>query len=134
MDDGLAELREHAAWHGRKGSYGSDAVRLNERILELDPTDVTALLRLIRCHEEADEWLSVHAGYTRLLDLGVGDEARIQEKLAETNERAAERAEAHRQAEARARERRAREEESRRQLDAGGLRSRVLPARTRTAA
>jgi tetratricopeptide (TPR) repeat protein len=117
MDDGLAELREHAAWHGRKGSYGSDAVRLNERILELDPTDVTALLRLIRCHEEADEWLSVHAGYTRLLDLGVGDEARIQEKLAETNERAAERAEAHRQAEARARERRAREEESRRQLD-----------------
>ena len=116
MTDELKTLRERAARHGRKGSYGRDAVALNERILALDPADATALLRLIRCHEEAGDWLSAHECYAELLALGVGDEGRIRAKLEETHERAAAQIPARREAEARERDRQAREAERQRKL------------------
>lgn len=105
----LQELEERAAVHGRQGSYGPAAVSLNERILVLDPGNLTALFRLVRCHTEREDWLAAHDSYRRLLGLGVGDPALIQEKLKEMQDRAAEQAVADRQAEERAREQRERD-------------------------
>lgn len=105
----LQELEERAAVHGRQGSYGPAAVSLNERILKLDPGNLTALLRLVRCHTECEDWQAAHDSYRRLLELGVGDPARIQEKLKETQDRAAEQVEAERQGEECARKKRERD-------------------------
>jgi tetratricopeptide (TPR) repeat protein len=116
VTDELHKLEEQAARQGRKGFYGPSAVILNERILELDSGNVSARLRLARCHSEAGNWLGAHECYRQLLALGVGDAALIDEKLKETRSRAAQQLEAERRAEAAAREQEERTGQQRQQF------------------
>lgn len=54
---------------GKKGDWGSDATRINSRILELDPDNLAALTRRARCYFEQDDYASAREDYRRALEI-----------------------------------------------------------------
>jgi tetratricopeptide (TPR) repeat protein len=131
MAEEIQELIQRAAEQGRAGSFGPEAVAVNERILKINPADVIALLRLARCHTENEDWVAAHEAYRRLLELGAGDAELVHGKLKETRERAAAQEEANRSAEVRVRAQAEREKNRQQRLDeeAGAIGS-FVEART----
>lgn len=123
----LQDLRARAAHCGQKGTYNRDAVRLNEQILELDPSDAVATVRLARCHEENRDWLAALSCYQRLKALD-GEQAWIDEKIEFAEERAAEQAAMRRDAAARERDRWLRLQERQERLAAEARKINDLPA------
>ena len=103
----LEALKRKAVYLGRKEIWGLEGIRLNSRILEVDPDDFGALYRRGKCYEMGDDFPAAKEDYSRALLIKPGtkyaEEAlrRIQRGWAEAEERA-EKARTKRRAEARA--------------------------------
>jgi hypothetical protein len=56
LDVDLWKLNRVAVDFAKRGAYTDDAVRANESILDVDPENVDALLRLLRCRVHRSEF------------------------------------------------------------------------------
>lgn len=73
VGDRLEYLTREAAAMGRARNYGSMAVLMNARILEMDPGNYAALIRRGRCYQEQDEYAAAQEDYSRALRTRPGD-------------------------------------------------------------
>ena len=65
----LGKLRQDARRLNRAGSWDEEAMRVNSRILELDPRDVAALTRRARCRRTLKQFEGAMEDYRRALEL-----------------------------------------------------------------
>lgn len=65
----LETLMREAKRLGNKGDWGPDAIRINSRILELDPNNLAALTRRARCYFEQDDYAAAREDYQRALEI-----------------------------------------------------------------
>jgi len=71
--DEIEVLRSVALGMGRTGDFGSKAMRINARILELAPDDFAARVRRGKCHKERDDYPAAKEDYLRALRISPGN-------------------------------------------------------------
>jgi len=72
--DDVALLAERAAQYARKADYSNGAVAANEAVLDVEPDNVDALLRLLRSRLERSEYVAALAISDRLRALSLEDD------------------------------------------------------------
>lgn len=77
----LEALTREARLLGQRGDWGPSALRVNGRILELQPDNLAALTRRARCYFEQDDYPAAQKDYVRALQIYPGSKL-VQEALA----------------------------------------------------
>lgn len=80
LDEDLLQRVRSAVALAKRGTWTDEAIRANEAVLDLDPDNVDALLRLLRCRMYRSEYLAANAVVDRLdaLELEDSDRALVE--------------------------------------------------------